>query len=203
MHTNFSVIEKPFGLSSPADLFLSPSKKEILLYSYAEEKLVRFTDNNAAEISHVVNAGQIGRLLEIPNGLYGIGPKKIFLLRKRNSSWYPESPFTDTSVKNFGIATIDRLGNIIIAGHNHLTAIRGEKVFRTPVNHLADQIASDKQGDIWLANRAEELVRYSIHPENPSAYLKQEILYKKEITGIAPRSIVLDSNNNIWIGTRY
>ena len=95
------------------------------------------------------------------------------------------------------------MGNIIIAGHNHLTAIQGETIFRTPVNHLADQIASDKQGNIWLANRAEELVRYSIHPGDPSAYLKQEVLYKKEMTGIAPRSIVLDSNNNIWVGTRY
>jgi ligand-binding sensor domain-containing protein len=56
---------------------------------------------------------------------------------------------------------------------------------------------------LWLANRLEELIRYSIHPENPSAYLKQEMLYKKEITGIAPRSIVIDNNNNIWIGTRY
>ena len=101
MHTNFSVIEKPFGLSWPTDLFLSPSKKEILLYSYAEKKLVRFTDNNAGEISHVVNADQISQLLETPNGLYGIGQKKIFRLRKRNSSWYPELPFNDTSLKRF------------------------------------------------------------------------------------------------------
>src|SRR5688572_850366 len=203
MHTNFSVIEKPFGLSAPTDLFLSPSKKEILLYSYAGEKLVRFTDIDVGEISHVVNGDQISQLFETHNGLYGIGPKKIFLLRERNSTWHPKLPFNDTSLKNFGITTIDRLGNIIIAGHNHLTVILGEKLFRIPVNHLADQIVSDKQGNIWLANRAEELVRYSIHPGDTSAYLKQEALYKKEMTGMAPRSIVLDSNSNIWVGTRY
>ena len=204
MHTNFSVIEKPFGLSWPADLFLSPSKKETLLYSYTDKKLVRFSDNSSVEISPVAVADEINQLLETYNGVYGIGPKKIFRLRKKRSSWFPELIFTDTTpLKYFGIATIDPSGTIIIAGHSYLTTVQGETVSRTPITYLADQLAFDNKGNMWLANRLEELIRYSIHPENPSAYLKQEMLYKKEIFGIAPRSIVLDHNNNIWIGTRY
>ena len=204
MHTNFSVIEKPFGLSWPTDLFLSPLKKETLLYSYKDKKLVRFSDNSSPEISLVAATNEISQVLETYNGVYGISLKKIFRLRKKNSSWYPELIFADTlTLKNLGIAAIDPSGTIIIAGHSHLTIVQGETISRTPVTYLADQFAFDNKGNMWLANRLEELIRYSIHPKDPSAYLKQEMLYKKEIAGIAPRSIVLDSNNNIWIGTRY
>ncbi len=204
MHTNFSVIEKPFGLSWPADLFLSPSKKETLLYSYKDKKLVRFSDYSSAEIFPVTDADEIGQLLETYNGVYGIGPKKVFRLRKKNFSLFPELIFTDTTpLKNFGIAAIDPSGTIIITGHSYLTAVQGETISRTPVTYLADQLAFDNKGNMWLANRLDELIRYSIHPKNPTAYLKQEILYKKEISDLAPRSIVIDNNHNIWIGTRY
>jgi ligand-binding sensor domain-containing protein len=204
MHTNFSVLEKPFGLSWPADLFLSPSKKETLLYSYKDKKLVRFSDYNSAEIFPVTDADEIGQLLETYNGVYGIGPKKVFRLRKKNSSWLPELIFTDTTpLKNFGIAAIDPAGTIIITGHSYLTAVQGETISQTPVTYLADQLAFDNKGNMWLANRLDELIRYSTHPKNPTAYLKQEMSYKKEISDLAPRSIVIDNNHNIWIGTRY
>ena len=203
MHTNFSLIEKPFGLSSPTDISFSSSKPELLIYSYQDEKLVRFTDINTYTISRVINAGEIGQILETPRGTYGIGPKKIFRLRQKNSSWYPEMIFNDTSSAGFGFAVADPFGNILIAGHNYLTAVTGDAVLRTPVNYLADQIACDKNGNIWIANRREELVNYKIDPGKSSPYLRKQALYKKELEGIAPRSIALDKEGNIWVGSRY
>ena len=201
MHTNFSVIEEPFGLTKPADLFLSASK-EVLLYSYHDKKIVHLTGNNVAEISFVENANEIVQLIETPNGLYGIGLKKIFRLRKKKSSWLSEIIFADSSVKGFGFATTDPAGNLLVAGHHYLTAIVKDTVFRIPVNYLADQIASDGKENIWLANRTEELVHYKIHPDNPSAYLQEDSLYEKKLLGMAPRSIALDKHGNIWLGTR-
>ena len=203
MHTNFSLIEKPFGLSYPADLSLSSSKPELLLYSYKDEKLVHFTNIDTYTISRVIGAGEIGQIVETSKGTYGIGQKKIFRLRKRNSSWYPEMIFNDTSSAGFGFAVADPFGNILIAGQNYLTAISGDTVFRTPVNYLADQIACDKNANIWIANRLQELVNFKIDPVNSSPYLRKQALYKKELEGIAPRSIALDKDGNIWVGTRY
>jgi len=202
MHTNFSVIEKPFGLAAPADLFLSSTKKEVSLYSYHDQKIVRFAGNNVAETFFVESADEIVQLVETPNGLYGVGLKKIFRLHKKNSTWHPEIILTDSSIKGFGFATTDPAGNLLVAGHSYLTSVMGETVFRIPVNYLADQIASDGKENIWVANRIEELVHYRIHPENSSAYLQQERLYNKELKGMAPRSIALDKPGNIWIGTR-
>jgi hypothetical protein len=50
MHTNFSVMKNHLVSSWPADLFLSSSKKETMLYSYADKKLIRFSDNSSVEI---------------------------------------------------------------------------------------------------------------------------------------------------------
>jgi two-component sensor histidine kinase len=43
---------------------------------------------------------------------------------------------------------------------------------------------------------------YKTHPEDPSNYLEQKFFFKKELAGISPRSIIIDKNDNIWIGTR-
>ena len=203
MHTNFTLIENPFGLSFPSDISLSSSKTELLLYSRLEGKLVRFTDMDNYTISRVNNAGEIGQIVETSKGTYGTGPKKIFRLQKKNSSWYPELIFNDTSSQGFGFAVADHFENILIAGHNFLTVIGRDTVFRAPVNYLADQIACDKYGNIWLPNRLEELENFKLDTGNSSAYLRQHALYKKEVEGIAPRSIALDKEGNIWVGTRY
>ena len=203
MHTNFTLIENPFGLSSPADISFSSSKPEMLLYSRQEEKLVRFTDIDTYTISRVIDAGEIGQIVETSKGTFGIGEKKIFRLRKKNFSWQSEVIFNDTSSKGFGFAVADHFENILIAGHNFLTVIGRDTVFRAPVNYLADQIACDKNGNIWIANRLEELENFKIHPGNSPAYLRQHAVYKKEVEGIAPRSIALDKEGHIWVGTRY
>src|SRR4030095_5704280 len=179
MHTNFSLIEKPFGLTSPADISISSSKPELLLYSYQDEKLVRFTDIDTYTISRVVGAGEIGQIVETSKGTYGISQKKIFRLQKKNSSWYPEMIFNAASSVEFGCAVSDPFGNILIAGQNYLTAISGDTVFRTPVNYLADQIACDKNGNIWIANRLQELMNFKIDRGNSSPYLRKQALYKK------------------------
>ena len=203
MHTNFTLIETPFGLSSATDLSFSSSKTELLLYSPQEGKLARFTDIDAYTVSRIMDADEIGQIVETSKATYGIGSKKIFRLRKKNSSWYPEVIFNDTSSKGFGFAVADHYENILIAGHNFLTAIGRDTVFRAPVNYLADQVACDKYGNIWIANRLEELENFKIDPRNSSPYLTKQALYKKEVEGIAPRSIALDKDGNIWVGTRY
>ena len=203
MHTNFTLIENPFGLSSPNDISFSSTTTEMLLYSRQEGKLVRFADMDTYTISRVIDSGEIGQIVETSKGIYGIGPKKIFRLRKKNSSWFPELIFNDTSSQGFGFAVADHFENILIAGHNFLTVIGTDTIFRAPVNYLADQIACDKYGNIWIPNRLEELENFKIQPGNASAYLRQHALYKKELEGIAPRSIALDKGGNIWIGTRY
>ena len=203
MHKNFTLLEKPFGLSHPGQLFFSILKSEFLLYSYQDEKLVRFTDIDKYTTTRVIGSSEISQILESKKGIYGIGANKIFRLHLKNSTWFPELIFKDTSTKGFGSGIVDPFGNILIPGHKNLTSIRGDTVFQAPVNYIADQIACDENGNVWLANRLDELVNFKLHPKTPSSYLTQQALFKKELEATAPRSIALDKKGNIWMGTRY
>ena len=202
MHTNLSILKKPFGLLSLSSIFLSSSRQEVLLYSNPEEKVIRFSENSALAISRVHGAAEIHQFVESPNGAYGIGNKKVFRFRKKGSAWYPELIFTDTSQNSLGHVMVDRYGNLVISGDSSLTVVAGEEIFQTPVHSLSDQVADDNNGNILIAKRVNELVVYSTHPETPSGYLKQQEKYTNEIKGLSPRSITADRDNNIWIGTR-
>jgi hypothetical protein len=39
-------------------------------------------------------------------------------------------------------------------------------------------------------------------PEDPSNYLEQKRIFTKELSGFSPRSVIVDKNDNVWIGTR-
>src|SRR4030095_7061319 len=98
---------------------------------------------------------------------------------------------------------VDKNGNLIVAGKYHLSAvIKGNIIYKTKIPFFADIPVTDSKGNVWLATRANELLMYKTHPEDPSNYLEQKYYFKKELAGMSPRSIVIDKNDNIWIGTR-
>ncbi|HZI54190.1 MAG TPA: histidine kinase, partial [Chitinophagaceae bacterium] len=159
--------------------------------------------NKAPATSHVYGAADVHQFVESPMGSYGVGNKKIFRFRKKGSALYPDLIFTDTSQNNMGHVTVDSYGNLVISGDSSLTVIAEEEISQTPVHYLSDQVAEDNNGNILIAKRANELIVYSTHPENPSAYLNQESNYTNELKELSPRSITIDRDNNIWIGTRH
>ncbi len=203
MHTNLSILKKPFGLLSFSSIFLSPSRQEVLLYSNPDEKVIRFSENRALAIYQIHGAAEMHQFVESPTATYGIGNKKVFKLRKKGSDWYPELIFTETSQNNLGQAIVDRHGNLVLSGDNYLTVLAGEEIFQTPIHYLSDQVAEDNNGNIMIATRMNELIVYSTHPGSSSAYLKQQAKYTNEIADLSPRSITTDGDHNIWIGTRY
>jgi len=202
-HTNISLTEQPFGFSQPSSLCLSATGNEMLLYSNREGRLVRFTGTTTKEMSPVAGAAEINQVVETSKGTFGIGSNKIFRLRKKGASWHPELLFRDTSLNHFGNTAIDAHGNLLITGEKYLTAVLENNVFQMPVHYLSDQVAADNKGNIWLANRKEEMVHVTTHPENAFAYLKQQAIYTKELKDLAPRSIIVDTIGRIWVGTRF
>jgi signal transduction histidine kinase/ligand-binding sensor domain-containing protein len=203
MYKNLSFIEKPFGFLSASYLISAGSSGEMLLYSAQEKKIARFAENQPAEIISINSTEELGLLASAGKNLYGIQSKKIFRLNQRGTIAYADFLYADTSGNNFGTPVADKNGNLIVSGSFYLTAVTATAISHVPINYLADQIAIDNAGKIWVATRAEQLFQFSAHPENPAAYLKQEMLFEKELQGIQPRSITVDNSGKIWIGTRY
>lgn len=101
------------------------------------------------------------------------------------------------------VPLVDKRGNLILCGKYHITAIvNGKTICRKKLNYFADFAVSDSKGNIWVATRGSDLLMYQIHPNDPPNYLEQKLYFKKELLGFSPRSIVIDKNDNIWIGSR-
>ncbi len=204
MHTNLSLIEKPFGFLSVSNSTLSGSASAGLwFYSAPEKKIIRFTDIQKAETWQFKNAEGIGLLAATAKTLFGIHSKKVFRLNLKAGIARPEVLFTDSSENKFVNTLIDKNGTLILSGTAYLTAINDNFIFRAPFNYFSDQLATDREGNIWAATRSEHLFQFSTHPENTNAYLKKEAVFEKELKGLEPRSVTVDNNGNIWIGTRY
>jgi len=71
-----------------------------------------------------------------------------------------------------------------------------------PLGSLADQFVIAPGDNLWIVTRGEKLFHFRIHPEDPDHYLELIKLYEKELVKVGPRSITVDKNRNVWVGSR-
>jgi signal transduction histidine kinase/ligand-binding sensor domain-containing protein len=200
VQSDFSFIQAPFGISSINDIFYNENKEQLVLYSVknADAAIVR---NEKVQHYKVKNAHGIARLIETPHGIFGISMYTLYKMALRGDSFYPETIFYDSAGLSNSI--VDKHGNLIICGKYQLTAIvNGKTISRKKINLFADHAALDSKGNIWVATREQELTMYQPNPQDPSNYLEQKRIFTKELSGFSPRSVIVDKNDNVWIGTR-
>ncbi len=53
-----------------------------------------------------------------------------------------------------------------------------------------------------VVSRGTGLNIFSLHPENPSQYLKKEFQFSREFENASPRCMTVDKNQLLWVGTR-
>jgi len=203
VQSNFSLTENPFGFSSfTYDLSYREDNDQLLLYSNKDSKLA-VVKKERASILNIDNTNDIERITETPHGFFGTALNKIYKLNLKNNTLYPEVIFTDSTDHIYSASLVDKNGNFIVCCNNNITAIiNGTSICRRQLNFFADQPAIDNKGNIWVVTRAGELTMYSPNPNDPVNYLEQKKVFSKELSGVSPRSIVIDKDDNIWIGTR-
>ena len=202
VHSNFSLFEKPFNISPPLT-DISFSYKDQLLFFSRQEATAVFHDNNKQVYYKVKNVSDIKSIIETPNGILGVASKNILKLISKNGTLYPEIIYTDSSDNFYSNSSVDKNGNLIICGKSYITAVvNGKTIVKKKLNYYADYPIIDNSGNIWTVTRAGELIMYQPHPETPAAYLDEKLYFKKELQNILPRSLIIDKNENIWIGSR-
>ena len=115
--------------------------------------------------------------------------------------------YTDT-IPSIIKACIDASGNVILyhqkqGSSSIMVLIQDKPVFNFPVNYIIDQFAFDKHNRLWAVTRVNDLLVFKIHPEQPENYLELLHNYQKELPPMSPRSLTIDSNENVWIGSRF
>lgn len=94
----------------------------------------------------------------------------------------------------------DDHGNFLYSNNNINAVVGGNKLVSHSLGYYADQFAIGPGNHLWITNRQEKLFLFKIHPEDPANYFELLKEYAHLVRG--PRSLTLDKNGNVWIGTR-
>lgn len=202
VHSNFSLLETPFHISPPFTDISYNDKDQLLFFAGQDGRIVFLNDNRQFHYK-VKNALEIKSINQTPNGILGVTAKNILRMVNKNGVLYSEIIYADPSNNLYSNSSVDKNGNLVICGKSYITAvINGKTIFKKKLNHYADYPAIDSKGNIWITTRAGELIMYQPRPEIPSDYLEEKLYFKKEMQGISPRSLIIDKNDDIWIGSR-
>lgn len=202
VHSNFSLIENPVDLAGLIDISYLKKNHQLLLYSAKNSSVTMINDNRQVNYK-IKSSKEILRFVETPFGFFAISSDAIYKMSLKGNCFYPEKIFKDSANNGYSGILVDKNGNLVSCGIYYLsTIINGKTISRTKPHSFTDQAACDNNGNLWAATRAGELVMYQINPNNPSNYLEEKTIFIKELSGISPRSIIIDKNDQIWIGTR-
>ncbi len=105
-----------------------------------------------------------------------------------------------------GHSTNDPYGNTILNENANLYVIRKDQVIFRKIIGTSDLIESlciDSKKQLWTVYRGMGLQLYTIHPEQPANYLEHKRTFTKELGSVTSRSMIIDKNDLIWVGTRY
>jgi ligand-binding sensor domain-containing protein len=122
----------------------------------------------------------------------------------------PVKVFDDSlPILECGTGIVDRYGNIIqtirTGDSAFYLAVLDQHTLRMKqrLSFMADQLAFDQDGILWVPTRDNHLVAYSLHPETPDQYLQPAYDFSDQFSGIGLRSITVDTAGQVWVGTRY
>jgi len=203
VHSNFSLLERPYQTTPPfGDIFYDKIKDQWLIFSGQNFNLVLIHNNKP--VNYIPKSPKsYDRIAETPYGIFATSSNNIYRLILKNKMLNSEMIFSDSVDNPFSTPTVDKYGNFVVSGKRIICAVvKGKYICKKSLNYYADYAVTDTAGNIWTATRGSDLVMFELNPNDPANYLVQKVSFQKELTGISPRSIVVDKNNNIWIGTR-
>ncbi|HYJ38137.1 MAG TPA: hypothetical protein VEV87_05950, partial [Chitinophagaceae bacterium] len=97
----------------------------------------------------------------------------------------------------------DKKGNLIFASNDSLRVISEKKLIASHLlGSMADQFVLTQDDQLWIVTRGAKLLHFRIRPDEPDRYLELIRSYEKELVGIGPRSIAIDKEKNVWVGSR-
>lgn len=155
-----------------------------------------------------------GNLLLQGQRLYlGDGKKWVSIKNKTSLAAYrsPEISWqTGGDSSTFGTAIQTKDGAVVQevykGNKGYFLAVfkNGRCLMEHPVSYATDQLCLDAEGRLWLATRTNNLMVFTLHPEEPQRYLQLQREYTKELPPqLHPRSMAVDGDGNVWMGTRY
>ncbi|HXB96111.1 MAG TPA: two-component regulator propeller domain-containing protein, partial [Puia sp.] len=143
----------------------------------------------------------VNNFIAIGKKAYLVSSNDIFTLRFEGHRYYA-TPVWHDSIRLEARISIDKCGNLVLPSRN-LSVFTGTAMLRQTIPVLADQAAIDDHNRIWAITRSNELFLYRIDSAGHRRSLRLLHRYgKNELPAWSPRSVAVDHDGRVWIGTR-
>jgi len=202
-----SLDQRPISISA-----ILNQNDTIWLFNAIDRTVYRFTDNAIKLFPLREKNYKANNLFVNGQKLYlNAGGKLLVVDNKDEKSSYAHLRAIDAidAPNGLGTGVLDRNGAIIqyvreSSNISYLYVLKEDKLLmKQPVSSFIDQMALDRQGQLWMATRDNQILKFTLHPEQPSRYLQLDKNYPKKLPDLNPRAIATDTSDNVWIGTRY
>jgi signal transduction histidine kinase/ligand-binding sensor domain-containing protein len=202
-----SLDQKPISIST-----ILNQNDTIWLFNAIDKTIYRFADNKFKLFPlHEKNYKAINFLAHGQKLYLNTGSKFLCIENKDEPHSYDHPRIIDAidAPNGLGTGVVDRNGAIIqyVSEPNnifYLYVLKNDKLLmKQRISNFIDQMALDRQGGLWMATRDNNILKFTLHPDQSSRYLQMDKNYPKKIPDLNPRAITIDTSNNIWIGTRF
>jgi len=199
-----------FGLHHPGYISaIQNAGDTVWLFCPNDHSVVRVIKNEVKNFPLHNDRRTVVALHVSNKSLYVVGDKKMWRIPDKNdikSYQHPQVVVID-SVSAFGAGLVDPNGTIIshlrFDSTYYLSVINDTReLMRYEIKFMGDQPAVDAVGRLWVIIRHNQLLVFSLHPETPGHYLKLEKEFSEQLPATDMRSITIDKNNRVWVGTR-
>jgi len=199
--------QKPISISTIVN-----QNDTIWLFNAVDRTVYRIADNRLKLFPLIDKDYKAVNFFVHGKKLYlNIGAKLICIENKDDAGSYHHPRVIETINAPNGVGTgiIGRDGVIIqyvreATKISYLYVLKDDRLLmKQPVSNFIDQMALNRQGQLWMATRDNQVLKFTLHPEQTSRYLQLDKSYPKKFPDLNPRAITIDTNDNIWIGTRH
>jgi signal transduction histidine kinase/ligand-binding sensor domain-containing protein len=182
------------------DISVTPLTDSIWLYDAIHRQALLTLPRGRTKMFVFDNPGlNSGRFVFSKKGFTTSG-NSIFSWDKNSTSFKLFYTDRDT-ISGFTDVLLDSNGNLVAAS-TKIVAFTNNKVLSHSFEYMTDQFTIDKKNRIWVAPRSNSLFCFEITGHGDD--VKLTLLKKFEnITPNSPRSITVDHDGNVWIGTRH
>lgn len=179
------------------------------LYNSTDKTILRYVKNEikAFPLQAKINAASIYIL---KRNLYLMEGYKLACITDKDepASYLMPQIILQDSIYGFGPGLVDPNGAFIINKNSEsgfrLTVFKeNKKLMAHPIAFSSDLMVLDRKGRLWISSRTNHLMVFTLHPEKPTHYLQLLKDFTNQLPAINPRSMTIDYNNNVWIGTRH
>lgn len=133
---------------------------------------------------------------------YLTGPNTIYELQFLPGSRFRAVPIFQDSIEldNTGRVFADRRGRLIVPS-TRMTVAGDGRIWQRKFASLCDQAAIDKYNRIWAVDRSDSLSLLRLDTAAGSSTLT-EIASWMPVAASTPRSVAIDDEGHVWVGTR-